>query len=386
MIRALVLTVGALVVSACGSKNPAGPCDTDPPSPECMQACDPAPGAPNTCPPGWHCTPDGLCFAACTQGGSECGSNAYCSPDGECIPIDGDAALGPDADCPDVMFTATRVTPSIELLIDQSGSMAANFGGVSRYTALRNALVSPGGVVDTYQASVYFGATLYTSGTTCPRLTRNASGRQLNNLVPIRSLINGNTPSSETPTGESLAATWMDFGTNPPPPDSPAFIVLATDGEPDVCADGNDVTAGRARSVLEAQNAFAANVRTFVLSVGTDVANNHLQRVANAGAGLDPTTGNAPYYVANDPAALAAAFDTIIGGVVSCDLQLDGDISPDQAASGEVYLDGNLLAYGSDWTLVGSDIIRLTGQACTDLQNSTNPMVTANFPCGAVID
>ena len=105
MIRALLIS-GLILLAACGSKNPAGPCDTDPPLPECMQACDPTPGAANTCPPGWHCTPDGLCFASCTQGGSECGGGAYCSTDGECIPIDGDANLGPDADCPDVTFTA----------------------------------------------------------------------------------------------------------------------------------------------------------------------------------------------------------------------------------------------------------------------------------------
>jgi hypothetical protein len=44
-----------------------------------------------------------------------------------------------------------------------------------------------------------------------------------------------------------------------------------------------------------------------------------------------------------------------------------------------------MLMYGTDWTLVNGNIIRLLGQACTNFKNSTNPMVSASFPCGSVI-
>lgn len=50
-----------------------------------MQACDPTPGAPNTCPSGFHCSPDGKCDAQCTPGGSECGDGYTCNSDGECV-------------------------------------------------------------------------------------------------------------------------------------------------------------------------------------------------------------------------------------------------------------------------------------------------------------
>jgi hypothetical protein len=49
-----------------------------------MTACDSQPGAPNTCPSGYHCTPDGHCDAQCTQGGSECGDGYHCTADGSC--------------------------------------------------------------------------------------------------------------------------------------------------------------------------------------------------------------------------------------------------------------------------------------------------------------
>jgi len=49
-----------------------------------MQACDPLPGAPNTCPGGYHCTPDGHCDAQCTLSGTECGDGFHCTNDGQC--------------------------------------------------------------------------------------------------------------------------------------------------------------------------------------------------------------------------------------------------------------------------------------------------------------
>jgi hypothetical protein len=82
--RGFVLT-GALLFAACGSHNGQSVCDNVVPAPPaCMQACDAQPGAPNTCPGGYHCTPDGHCDAQCTQGGTECGDGFHCTNDGQC--------------------------------------------------------------------------------------------------------------------------------------------------------------------------------------------------------------------------------------------------------------------------------------------------------------
>jgi hypothetical protein len=86
MRRAYVNAVILLSCSACGDgAQGVDLCEQSPPPPECMVACDPTPGAPNTCPSGFHCSPDGMCQAQCTPGGGECGSGYECSADGRCI-------------------------------------------------------------------------------------------------------------------------------------------------------------------------------------------------------------------------------------------------------------------------------------------------------------
>jgi hypothetical protein len=108
--------------------------------------------------------------------------------------------------------------------------------------------------------------------------------------------------------------------------------------------------------------------------------------MANAGAGLDPKTGNAPLYVATDPAQLANAFQTIIGGVVSCDITLNGKVEADNAATGVVTLNGNRLTFMTDWTLDPSgSVIHLLGGACAMLKASAAPVVKASFDCGGAI-
>jgi hypothetical protein len=375
---ALLLSVAA--TAACSNRvgdNQVGPCDGLDPAPTCAQACDPVS---EPCPAGYYCDADGTCQADCFTDGTGCPDDQFCGPLGQC-----EARV--DADCPSVTLTAERTTPTIELVIDQSGSMDADFGGgLTRWEAMRRALVdATTGVVTTSASSVYFGATLYTGGNTCPAL--RSVPRALGNLAPIRDLLDANNPAGDTPTGESLDAVVDDFAANPPPPDSPPFILLVTDGEPDTCAQP-DRNEGQPESLAAATAAYAAGVRLFVLSVGSDVGAQHLQDMANAGVGNDPAVSgtNAPYYVANDPAQLSEKLQQLIGGVLSCELQLDGSIDPGAAASGVVTLDGVPLQLGVGWEVVDGDTIRLIGEACADLQASTMPVVDATFPCGVVVE
>jgi hypothetical protein len=393
--RALAYAAAAVLFTACGGNSGGpGPCEADPNLPECLQACDPLPGAPNTCPAGFHCAPDGTCDAQCTQGGSECGSGKTCTIDGECVDDGNDANLGPDADCPDVTFTAEQVIPTVQLLLDKSGSMDDDYpddGDPSKWDALEQALVGSANIVGNYQASVYFGATLYSeTDAGCPDLTPSAAGtgRALNNQPAIADLIEANGPDGGTPTYESLEATYMEMVANPGPADSPPIIILATDGDPYICPNvEGSIPEARMRVVQTAQAAYAAGIRVFVLGLSVNSATDeHLRQVANAGAGQDPVTGTAVYYPADNPTALAAAFDTIIGGVASCDLVLDGDITEAQAAAGTVLLNGSPLMYGTDWTLVGMNTIHLEPGACEILQSTSNPTVTGTFPCGTIIE
>jgi hypothetical protein len=166
----------------------------------------------------------------------------------------------------------------------------------------------------------------------------------------------------------------------------PKVIVLATDGEPDTCAVPNPQN-GQPESIQAAQNAYAQGIETHVISVGADVSLGHLQDMANAGSGL-PIGGsqNAPYYLANNQQQLYDAFDTIINGVRSCVLTLNGEVDMERASEGKVFLDGSELGYEDPdgWRLNSASEIEILGSACDTIKDGDHTL-TADFPCGSVI-
>lgn len=285
----------------------------------------------------------------------------------------------PPQDCPGVDFATTPVTPSISLLIDRSQSMGDSIGGQSRYQAVRDSLVGTTGVVTQLESRAHFGASLYSTDAPCPKLY--SVGRAMNNRAAIAQLIDSQRPEGNTPTGPSIDQAVAAFQAAPPPVGSPPVIVLATDGLPNGCNGGN----GEQASINAAAASFAAGIRLFVLSVGNGINDGHLQAVANAGAGVQPGQPNAPYYIANTPQDLRAAFDQIISGVVSCELQLSGTVDPQRAAAGTVKLNGMPLTFGTDWELASGTVLRLLGNACSTLKTTPGSTVTATFPCGAVL-
>jgi hypothetical protein len=380
----LAVAFVVILTAACGGPKTFGSVCDDPSAPDaCNQTCDPAPGASSSCPAGFYCSEDGKCDAECTQSGGQCGAGYTCTANGRCEMDATNNPSGPDASCPAVNFTAKAVTPSISLLIDRSGSMAEPIGNTNRYSAIRTSLVDPtNGVITKLQNKAYFGASLYSTDSPCPRLY--SVPRAINNAPAIANLINSQAPQGNTPTGPSIDQAVAAFATAPPPPGSPPIIVLATDGLPNEC-NSNDTTVGQAKSITAAKAAYAAGIKLFILAVGNGINDAHLQGMANAGAGVQAGQPNAPFYVSNTPQDLTNAFNQIIGGVISCDLMINGNVEPSQAAGGQVVLNGMQLMYGTDWTLVGGNTIRLLGAACDTLKNSTNPVVTASFPCGTVI-
>lgn len=380
----------ALVLTACGGPSaPVGPCDQGDADPACSQPCvDDA-----SCPTGFHCGTDGTCTAECSPDGAGCGPGQSCDSTGHCF----DDTSGTDGnECPSVTVSPMPRIPTVQLLIDQSGSMTQSFGNTNRWNAVKQALISSSGVITTLQDQVVFGASLYTyaqgSDPVCPRITKTPT-RALDNGGAITTLLEGAAPASDTPTGESIQKVIQDFQQNPPAAGSVPVILLATDGEPDRCADPDAHDAvSRQLSVSAAQSAYTAGIRTIVLSVGNDVGDDHLQQVANAGAGADPATGTEPFYKANDPAELSAALASIITGILSCEFDLSGDVDTSRAAEGIVTLSnsggtcaaGGTLSHGTDWELVDANTIRVLGGACDALKAGTCTM-QATFACGIIV-
>jgi hypothetical protein len=291
-----------------------------------------------------------------------------------------------ESGCVDVQVQVEPITPTLVLLVDQSGSMTEDFSGEPRWDAIYETLMDPGdGVVANLQSTVRFGLTLYSSvdgfeGGECPILT--SVDPALDNLDGIDAVFGDAEPLDETPTGESLSATAQALAAFQA--DGPKGIVLATDGEPDTC-DVPNPQEGQQVSLDAAAEAWGLGITTFVISVGDEVGADHLQQMANVGLGRDPDDPNAaPYYQALDAQQLVDAFEEIIGSFVSCDLLVDGIVDLEQACDGSVFLDGMQLECGTDYELPDASTLRLLGEACATLQDGGQHNVDASWPCGAV--
>jgi len=298
----------------------------------------------------------------------------------------GDATAATTDVCADADVKFEAQTPTVLLLIDQSGSMTEDFGGTDRWQAVYNALLDKDdGLVPDLEDKIRFGMALYTSfdgdnGGVCPVLTTTVPA--LNNYAALEASYDAAKPEGETPTGESIAAVAPTLVMDPSPGNK--VIVLATDGEPDTCAEPNPQN-GQQESVDAAAAAFAQGVRLYVISVGSDVSDQHLQDVANAGVGVGQGDPDAPFYKANDADALAAAFAEIVEGVRDCKLDVDGKVAEGGEAECEVSVNGMPVPYGTEdgWQLNGPSEIELIGGSCDAIQDG-DVAVSIKCACGIV--
>lgn len=291
-----------------------------------------------------------------------------------------------DGTCGDINAVVDGLTPTVQLLIDQSGSMDADFGGGDRWDSVYSTLMGNDGVVNELQSTIRFGLSLYTSnngndGGVCPVLSNVSAS--LDNFSAIDAVFGPAGPAGDTPTGESIDAVidQLQADTNP----GRKVIVLGTDGEPDTCAEPNPQN-GQTISIAAAERAFDAGIRVYVVSVGDEVGEQHLQDMANAGAGLAVGgTENAEYFVALNPQELVNAFGTIVGGVAGCVFTINGEVDPAKAAAGLVALDGQELDYGTDWVMLDGKTFEILGDACEEIKDGQLHHISAAFPCGIIV-
>ncbi len=402
--------VGGVFAVSCGNKagdSQVSPCAS-------QMSCGSPCSATVACGTGQYCGSNGNCTADCVAGDSRCGATQTCGSTGKCQDkfMLGDAGPGPGSGgsgsgddgggnpdaCVDLKVTFTPQIPTVVMLIDQSGSMNEKFDMGKRWNVLRDALINANtGIISTLQAKVRFGLALYTSdkgfgdGATpkiCPIITEVPPA--LNNFAAISAKYLPDDWKGDTPTGESVDAAVgiLDKVTE----EGPKVIVLATDGEPDSCADANPksmagLEAARQLSVTAVENAFKKQITTFVISVGNEVGEAHLRAVANAGQGLavDVDMMNR-FYRANSQADLAMAFDSIVNGVRSCVLALNGTVDAASASTGSVILDGMPLAFNdpNGWKLNAPTVLELTGTACSTIKNGDHDL-KISFPCGVIV-
>jgi von Willebrand factor type A domain len=390
-----------LVLSALGGLASCGGSDESLVSPckselTCGQKCD----AVSTCANGTYCGSDATCTAECIPGDKRCGSDKTCNGSGHCVDGPsisvggtkggGTGAVGGDSGvCASTAVDLGHQLPTVLLLVDQSGSMNAAFGTSDRWQTLRTALMDPKlGIVNTLQAQVRFGLTLFSGkdgAAPCPLLTNVAPA--LNNFMPIDMAYPVPTTAiiDDTPTGESItaAAKILQAVTDP----GPKVIVLATDGEPDTCATPDPQTPeAKEVAVKAAQDAFATGVFTYYISVGNEVSDAHATEMANVGQGYPRADKTQRFYRANDQAALAKAFASIVDGVRTCSFQLNGTVKDGGEVDGTVTLDGAALPLNdpNGWRLSSPTTVEFVGKACDTVKDKNDHKVNAEFTCGAI--
>lgn len=289
--------------------------------------------------------------------------------------------------CGEAQVTFEQRIPYVMLLVDQSGSMTEDFGNGTRWTVMRDALLDEqDGIVKRLEDDVRFGLALYTSfdgyeGGTCPMLAEVDSA--FGNYEQIRAVYDGAEPEDDTPTGESVRAVAKQLEKIYVDGATPKVIVLATDGHPDTCGEP-DPQNGQEESISAVQEAHSMGIKTFVISVGDEIGDEHLQDIANAGRGLEiGGSTKADFYRANDQDELYGAFETIVNGVRDCVFTLDGEIVEGFEDEGQVVLDGSAL--GKDdpdgYKVNNPKEIELVGEACETIQDGQHDL-SISFPCG----
>lgn len=294
---------------------------------------------------------------------------------------------GGGANCLQQGLEFTSLTPTVELLVDRSVSMTADFGGKDRWNTIRDILIAPAeGFVALMQSKVRFGLSLYTGlsiedpgGPSCVDLIQVPP--MLNNYQAIHDVFAGTEVGNQTPTAESLSAITADLEEFTEI--GPKFIVLATDGDPDTCLDpdSNGTAPPRLMAEEAVQVAWAKGITTYVIAVGDDIQDlNHMQTLASLGRGGEPS---AQYYPATDANSLVSAFASIFSTLVSCEFTLNGTVDAVNANRGTVTVGDVPLTYGdpNGWDMPTTSTLRLLGAACDQVRLSPVP-IDIQFPCG----
>ena len=380
-----------------------GSCKALPITPLCVDgdlSCGSECSVDSDCNDGLFCHATEGCSKLCVQGELSCSNLGVCQENGMCVSTnpDPDATVDyiddaevPDETCASVTVKANPVTPTAILIVDQSGSMDADFMGAgSRWDVLRSFLLEQNGLIDSLQERVRFGLAMYSAVSDgdglpdgeCPLITNVAP--DFNNYGAISQTYLAANPIDDTPTGDAIDVIAAGITIDP---NNPTVFIVATDGEPDRCEE-LDPQNGQEEAVSAVTRAHDLGITSYIISVGTEVSNQHLQDMANAGLGV---ASGAEFWVAGDATTLEDALTSIVvENTLSCDIELEGEITEgDACAEGTVLLNGAKLSCGdpNGWELVDPSHIRLLGNACTTAKSSGNKVeLEAEFTCKIKIE
>lgn len=314
--------------------------------------------------------------------------------------------------CASADVAATRITPTVHLVLDGSGSMNAPFGnGGTRWSVLRDALVGPSGVVTKLEGIVKFGSTIYANSDPmqCPALM--SVEPKLSNLMSISAAFPERELGGGTPTGEALqkVVDGLADTSGPDTTERAPIIILATDGEPNGCAAGaacnwaadwaaclggilTQVATAPATydtTIAAVRAARAKKIPVWVISMANGLNTiPNLQKTANIGAGLaDDASPGATIYSPTNPDDLTETLAQLIGAAVTCDVELKGRLNVGRACEGTVTMNTEKLACNGEqgWKPLDEGHIQLQGTACERFKSDPTVLLYAKFPCDVVV-
>jgi hypothetical protein len=193
---------------------------------------------------------------------------------------------------------------------------------------------------------------------------------------------------SSTPTG--VAMDWAidnAFLDQVPGPDvmlESQFMIFATDGEPNGCFKGSTTPPLDYDGVIAAvHKAASRDIKIFVISLAEPTGEfaDHLKQVAMIG-------GTDEVYTPQNKDDLVSELETIIGATISCQVELTaGRIMEGKECLGEVMLNGEPLECDgkNGFSLVDATHLVLKGTACDDYKLTPSAMLSAKFPCEALL-
>lgn len=334
--------------------------------------------------------------------------------------------------CNELGIETKPVTPTVIILVDNSGSMYEPRAQLwdRLYTVLMDPTV---GVLPGLQSKIRFGFASYKgvkqvaseTDETCAVIDRVAPA--LDNLATIDTTYKavGSVwkpgDNWQTPTGHAVRRVTAELAAYQPDPPGPKYILLVTDGNPDTCQVQNP-QCGQDLSVKAVQDAHALGIGTFAIGIGDIVTTNsgcepvrhrcgvnHLQDIANAGLGLPvqapppefvneqcvvlaggakasyapagTAPGTAPYFTATDQPQLKSAITGLLNNVLSCTVEMNAIVDGDPS-KGFVTLGGQRVPFGdaNGWKLEDNKYsVTLQGTACDTFKSGSTLHI--GFPC-----
>jgi hypothetical protein len=305
-----------------------------------------------------------------------CGSNADCTgagevchPGGTCgVPTSTSPGIdaGP-ASCGGEKFEATRTEANMLIVLDHSGSMMEQVGGLTKWDAAVAAVRS---LTSATGDQIRFGLQVFsfqqqichpgqvlvtpgpsTAGAIVAALPSDADGRQ----TPVAGAL---TVARQVP---ELADTTRAN-----------FVLLITDGKENCGGD----------PVQAVSDLFAKGVRTYTVGFGDAVDAQNLNQMAIQGG--TARAGSQRYFQADSPADLQAALSSIAQGAIGCDFKLTQ--TPPDPAKLYVAIDGQFVPRDANrvagWEYTpATNRVTLYGPACQALTNTPGAKLSIVYGC-----